>query len=173
MTCTTQRGSYRLDRPTDRPIKRQTNSTHKDHRSLAITALATVASVASANDYQPALRALAAQEPTAPITVHTCFPTRPSNYPPPVEAAAAAANTEPDVDDDSKKVKEWVGDDWDGDIAGGGYGWGASLGWMRWWLGWMQWRLGMVDVTHQTTPSTRLQPAALLTRTEQNKATAM
>uniref|UniRef100_A0AAV1UMJ9 Uncharacterized protein n=1 Tax=Peronospora matthiolae TaxID=2874970 RepID=A0AAV1UMJ9_9STRA len=49
--------------------------------ALAITALATVASVASADDYQPALRALAAQEPTAPIADTHLLPTRPSNNP--------------------------------------------------------------------------------------------
>uniref|UniRef100_A0AAV1UKY1 Transmembrane protein n=2 Tax=Peronospora matthiolae TaxID=2874970 RepID=A0AAV1UKY1_9STRA len=114
------------DRPTDRPIKRQTNSTMKI-TALAITALATVASVASADDYQPALRALAAQEPTAPIADTLASDPTKQQSSSPVEAAAAAANTEHDVDDDSKKAKEWWGRPGWGH-RWGGYGWGRPWG---------------------------------------------
>uniref|UniRef100_A0AAV1UXY9 Transmembrane protein n=2 Tax=Peronospora matthiolae TaxID=2874970 RepID=A0AAV1UXY9_9STRA len=114
------------DRPTDRPIKRQTNSTMKI-TALAITALATVASVASADDYQPALRALAAQEPTAPIADTLASDPTKQQSSSPVEAATAAANTEHDVDDDSKKAKEWWGRPGWGH-RWGGYGWGRPWG---------------------------------------------
>uniref|UniRef100_A0AAV1UK31 Transmembrane protein n=1 Tax=Peronospora matthiolae TaxID=2874970 RepID=A0AAV1UK31_9STRA len=114
------------DRPTDRPTKRQTNSTMKI-TALAITALSTVASVASADDYQPALRALAAQEPTAPIADTLASNPTKQQSSPPVEAAAAAANTEHNVDDDSKKAKEWWGRPGWGH-RWGGYGWGRPWG---------------------------------------------
>uniref|UniRef100_A0AAV1UVK4 Uncharacterized protein n=1 Tax=Peronospora matthiolae TaxID=2874970 RepID=A0AAV1UVK4_9STRA len=116
--------------------------------ALAITALATVASVASADDYQPVLRALAAQEPTAPIADTLASDPTKQQSSSPVEAAAAATNTEHNVDDDSKKAKEWWGRPGWGH-RWGGYGWGRPWGWVRWWLGWIRWRLGMVDVTHQ------------------------
>uniref|UniRef100_A0AAV1VKI4 DUF4148 domain-containing protein n=1 Tax=Peronospora matthiolae TaxID=2874970 RepID=A0AAV1VKI4_9STRA len=74
--------------------------------ALAITALSTVASVASADDYQPALRALAAQEPTASIADTLASDPTKQQSSTHVEAAAAAAK-EHNVDDDSKKAKEW------------------------------------------------------------------
>uniref|UniRef100_A0AAV1ULN6 Uncharacterized protein n=1 Tax=Peronospora matthiolae TaxID=2874970 RepID=A0AAV1ULN6_9STRA len=96
--------------------------------ALAITALSTVASVASADDYQPALRALAAQEPTAPIAdTLASNPTKQQSSPPVEAAAAAAANTEHNVGDDSKKAKEWWGRPGWGH-RWGGYGWGRPWG---------------------------------------------
>uniref|UniRef100_A0AAV1UY33 Uncharacterized protein n=1 Tax=Peronospora matthiolae TaxID=2874970 RepID=A0AAV1UY33_9STRA len=129
--------------------------------ALAITALATVASVASADDYQPALRALAAQEPTAPIADTLASDPTKQQSSSPVEAAAAAANTEHDVDDDSKKAKEWWG------RPGWGHRWGG-YGWGRPWGGVATVVAGVDTVAAgdgrrhtSTTPSTRLQPAAL------------
>ncbi|KAG2826682.1 hypothetical protein PC112_g9172, partial [Phytophthora cactorum] len=51
--------------------------------ALAVTTLVAVAGVASANDYQPALRALAVPEPAAPNAVA------------PAAAAAVEHNTQP------------------------------------------------------------------------------
>uniref|UniRef100_A0AAV1U3D0 Uncharacterized protein n=1 Tax=Peronospora matthiolae TaxID=2874970 RepID=A0AAV1U3D0_9STRA len=95
--------------------------------ALAITALSTIASVASTDDYHLALRALAAQEPTAPIADTLASNPTKQQSSPPVEAAAAAANTEHNVDDDSKKAKEWWGRlGWG--HRWGGYGWGRPWG---------------------------------------------
>uniref|UniRef100_A0AAV1UK19 Uncharacterized protein n=1 Tax=Peronospora matthiolae TaxID=2874970 RepID=A0AAV1UK19_9STRA len=75
--------------------------------ALAITALATVASVASAEDYQPALRSTCRTgDQLHPIAdTLASDPTKQQLLSLLWRLLTAAANTEHDVDDDSKKNK--------------------------------------------------------------------
>ena len=95
--------------------------------ALAVTAIVTVASVASANEYQPALRALAASEPAAPDAV--TFAADPTNKQSlPVEGAGATRKEFTDDENvDSKKSQEWWGrSNWG--RPWGGFGWGRPWG---------------------------------------------
>ena len=95
--------------------------------ALAVTAIVTVASVASANDYQPALRVLAASEPAAPdADTFAADPTNKQSLP--VEVAGAMRKELTDDENvDSKKSQEWWGrSNWG--RPWGGFGWGRPWG---------------------------------------------
>ena len=85
--------------------------------ALAVTAIVAVASVASANEYQPALRALAASEPAAPDAV--TFAADPTNKQSlPVEGAGATRKEFTDDENVDSKSHRSGGDDRDGDVPG-------------------------------------------------------
>ncbi|KAF4136390.1 hypothetical protein GN958_ATG14424 [Phytophthora infestans] len=86
--------------------------------TLAVTTLVAVASVASANDYQPALRALAVPEPVAPVAAEHSVQ-QPAAATASVDAAGKEATHADNKDGDEKKKKEW---------GGGGFGWGGPDG---------------------------------------------
>ncbi|KUF97841.1 hypothetical protein AM588_10007056 [Phytophthora nicotianae] len=90
--------------------------------TLAVTTFVAVTGVASANDYQPALRALAVAEPAA-VDEHNA---QLAVANPPADAAGKEhANANANVDADDKKKKEW----W-----GGGFGWGGPWGGCGGWV---------------------------------------
>ncbi|KAF4044143.1 hypothetical protein GN244_ATG03418 [Phytophthora infestans] len=110
--------------------------------TLAVTTLVAVASAASANDYQPALRALAVPEPVAPVAAEHNVQ-QPASPTASVDATGKEATHTDNEDGDEKKKKEWGGGGfgWGGPWGGCG-NWGRCGGWGGWggFGGWKCWR---------------------------------
>ncbi|EEY60793.1 uncharacterized protein PITG_13528 [Phytophthora infestans T30-4] len=110
--------------------------------TLAVTTLVAVASAAFANDYQPALRALAVPEPVAPVAAEHNVQ-QPASPTASVDATGKEATHADNKDGDEKKKKEWGGGGfgWGGPWGGCG-NWGRCGGWGGWggFGGWKCWR---------------------------------